>query len=153
LVVGVIIVIATYQLGVQSTHSTLDNPLNNTLNQASTINIAVQPFINMSDDPSQQLFIDGLGEEVVNSLTKIPKILVVSHTTKPEPNYLLQGSVRKDGNKLRIMVRLLQTRSGAYLFSTNFDRTVKDVFSIQRQISEQVAAVLKLSLVHKDSVI
>jgi TolB-like protein len=142
---------------------------NTSANKTNSINIAVQPFVNMSDDLKLQLFVDGLTEEMLNSLTAVPEFLVVSGAgssagsrsvdretdltqlaSKLGVNYFVQGSVRKNGNKLRITVRLIDANSGAHLFSSHFDETFNNVLTIQRQIGEQVAAALKLSLVHKN---
>ncbi len=130
------------------------------------INIAVIPFVKMTDDANQQYFVDGLSEEVLNGLTRIDGLLVVERAASfayrdkeidikqlaeaLSVQYVLQGSVRKNANQLRITVKLIDAQSGVYLFSTIFERALDDAFAIQKEISQQVAAALKLSLRHSD---
>lgn len=120
------------------------------------INIAVVPFASSSNEPNQQLLADGLTEEVINLLTRIPGLVVfdvkpekTAVNSKNNAQYLLQGTVRKRGRQIRVSVKLVNTSSGAYLFSTVFDRPLEDIFVVQQNIAAQVGAALKLSLLHK----
>ena len=128
--------------------------------------IAVLPFVNMSNDPQQEIFVDGLTEEVLNSLVKVNGLLVTGRTssfvyrdqaqdlreigTELDVDYLLEGSVRKDGDQIRVTAQLIDVATGAHLSSSVYDRDISDVFAVQREISEQVAAELKISLIHRD---
>jgi TolB-like protein/DNA-binding winged helix-turn-helix (wHTH) protein len=142
-----ILTIVSFLFHNQSQNQALDQkPLS-----AKAINIAVLPFANISDDPSQQLFIDGLCEQMLNRLTRIPGLLVMDNADRPSVQYSLKGNIRKNGDAIRITVQLLEKKTGAYMFSTHFDRTLTDVFAIQTEISEQVASALKLSLIHRNT--
>jgi adenylate cyclase len=124
--------------------------------------IAVLPFENMSSDAEQEYFSDGLSEELLNLLAKIPELRVSSRTSAfsykgkdfkisdvgRELNvaHVLEGSVRKSGNKVRITAQLIQTDTDVHLWSETWDRTLDDVFVIQDEIAEAVVAELKIRL-------
>lgn len=113
--------------------------------------VAVLPFVNMSADPEQDYFCDGLAEELINSLTKLKDIRVVARTSafvfkgkaidvreigrKLNVEKVLEGSVRKSGNKLRITAQLINVADGYHLWSEKFDREMEDIFAIQDEIS------------------
>jgi TolB-like protein/Flp pilus assembly protein TadD len=124
--------------------------------------IAVLPFVNMSADSENEYFSDGLSEEVLNALTRIPDLKVVARTSafqfkgqnldvvdvgrRLRVNHILEGSVRKAGERLRITAQLVETENGFHLWSQTFDRELKDVFAIQDEIAHAIAAALKVSL-------
>jgi TolB-like protein/Flp pilus assembly protein TadD len=124
--------------------------------------IAVLPFVNMSSDEEQEYFSDGLSEELLNLLTRIPELRVAARTSSfsfkgkdvkvaqigAELNvaYVLEGSVRKSGNRVRITAQLIQAENGYHLWSDTFDRTLDDVFVIQDEIAAKVVAQLKIKL-------
>ncbi len=124
--------------------------------------IAVIPFINMSPDPEQAYFADGISEELLNLLAKIRELRVISRssgfsykgkdiditTVSKELNvaHVLEGSVRKSGNKIRITVQLIDARTDTHLWSETYDRTLDDVFVIQDEIAAEVVARLKIEL-------
>ncbi len=124
--------------------------------------LVILPFKNMSDDPAQEYFCDGITEELIHSLSKIEGLRVVSRTTsfyykgKRVPistigkelsvSHALEGSVRKDGNKLRITVQLIKVADDAHLLSETYDREMKDIFEIQDEISKAIAEKLELGL-------
>jgi len=124
--------------------------------------IAVLPFVNMSSDPEQEYFSDGISEELLNLLTKIPQLRVAARTsafsykgtnTKIEQigrelkvAHVLEGSVRKASNKIRITAQLIQARDGYHLWSETWDRTLEDIFAVQDEIAAIVVEQLKLSL-------
>jgi serine/threonine protein kinase/tetratricopeptide (TPR) repeat protein len=128
--------------------------------------IAVLPFVNMSADPEQDYFCDGLAEELINSLTKIKDIKVVARTSafafkgktidvreigkKLNVEKVLEGSVRKSGNRLRITAQLINVADGFHLWSEKFDREMEDVFAIQDEISLAIVDNLKLRLLKKE---
>jgi TolB-like protein len=125
--------------------------------------IAVLPFDNISDDPSNEYFSDGVTEEILNLLAKIPELRVVSRSSAfaykgkeihvPEVAAtlnvanILEGSVRKAGNRVRITAQLIDARSDTHLWSETFDRTLEDVFAVQDEIAAAVSEALKLTLV------
>ncbi len=124
--------------------------------------IAVLPFVNMSSDKEQEYFSDGLSEELLNLLTKIPELRVAARTSSfsykdkdvkvaqigEELNvaHVLEGSVRKSGNRIRITAQLIQAEDGYHLWSEAYDRTLDDVFAIQDEIAAEVVAQLKVTL-------
>jgi TolB-like protein/cytochrome c-type biogenesis protein CcmH/NrfG len=124
--------------------------------------IAVLPFVNMSSDPEQEYFSDGVSEELLNLLAKLPDLRVISRssafsfkgkdidipTIAAQLNvaHILEGSVRKAGNQVRITVQLIEARSDTHLWSETYDRTLDDIFAIQDEIASVVVEALKLTL-------
>lgn len=124
--------------------------------------IAVLPFVNMSADPEQQFFCDGLTEELINALTKIKDLRVVARSSvfafkggsydvrkigkKLNVKTVLEGSVRKLGDRVRITAQLINIMDGYHLWSEKYDRELKDVFNIQEEISLAIIDVLKVKL-------
>ncbi len=124
--------------------------------------IAVLPFVNMSPDPDQAYFADGISEELLNLLAKIPELRVISRSSAFSfrgddiniPNvaeqlnvaHVLEGSVRKAGNQIRITVQLIEARSDTHIWSETYDRTLDDIFAIQDEIAAEVVDQLKLTL-------
>jgi len=121
--------------------------------------IAVLPLKNLSDDPNNQYFADGITEDILSHLFRIGDLRVISRTTSerfrdselPSPeiaksmrvNYLLEGSVRKDGESVRITVQLIDGKSDRHLWSENYDRKLADIFLIQSEIAQNIARELK----------
>lgn len=128
--------------------------------------VAVLPFVNMSSDPENEYFSDGLAEELINSLLKIEGLHVVSRTSsfafkgknldirqiaeKLNTGTILEGSVRKSGNKVRITAQLIQASNGFHLYAETFDRELKDVLEIQNEIAQSIAKVLRPVLTSQD---
>jgi TolB-like protein/TPR repeat protein len=124
--------------------------------------IAVLPFLNMSADKEQEYFSDGLAEELINLLARIPELRVPARTSsfsfrgRPvtageigralKVAHVLEGSVRKAGNRLRISVQLVRSDNGYQLWSEMFDRTLDDIFQIQDDIARAVVDKLRLTL-------
>jgi adenylate cyclase len=124
--------------------------------------IAVLPFDNLSSDPEQEYFVLGLSEEILNSLCQIPGLGVTGKTSSfsfKDTNktiqeiarvlgvdHILEGSVRKAGNALRITAQLVRTSDGLHLWSETYDRELKAIFRIQEDIANSVADKLKLTL-------
>jgi TolB-like protein len=124
--------------------------------------IAVLPFVNMSSDSENEYFSDGLSEELLNVLAQIQELRVAGRTSsfyykdKSETlqtigsalnvNNILEGSVRKSGNKIRITAQLISADDGFHLWSRTFDREVTDIFAIQDEISREVATAMKVTL-------
>jgi TolB-like protein len=124
--------------------------------------IAVIPFVNLSPDPDQEYFVDGLTEELLNSLTKIPDLLVTARTSSfsfkgkdktiqeiasvLRVDNILEGSVRKAGNALRITAQLVRAADGFHLWSETYNRELKDIFVVQEDIAKAVANELKITL-------
>jgi TolB-like protein/tetratricopeptide (TPR) repeat protein len=126
--------------------------------------IAVLPFVNMSSDPEQEYFSDGLTEELLNLLAGIDDLKVAARTSsffykdklnevpmkevarQLEVAHILEGSVRKGGDKIRITAQLIKADDGFHLWSETYDRTLDDVFAIQDEIAAAVVNQLKLTL-------
>ena len=118
--------------------------------------IAVLPFVNMSADPDQEYFSDGITEELLNALSRVPGLLVTSRTSAFSFKgkdvtitqighalgvaHILEGSVRKYGDKVRITAQLIDTERDVHLWSQSWDRTLDDVFAIQDEIAAEVVA-------------
>jgi len=131
--------------------------------EASTIpSIAVLPFVNMSGDKEQEYFSDGLAEEIINALTQIPGLLVIARTSafafkgKQEDvrriaevlgvTNILEGSVRKASNRIRVTAQLIDASKGIHLWSQRYDRDLTDVFAIQDEIAGAIAGALQVKL-------
>jgi len=124
--------------------------------------IAVLPFVNMSPDQDQEYFADGIAEELLNLLARIPQLRVIARTSsfafkdekieiaeiakKLNVTHVLEGSVRKSGNQVRIAAQLIRASDSAHLGSETYDRSLDDVFAIQDEISAAVVAHLKITL-------
>jgi len=121
--------------------------------------IAVLPFANLSNDPEQEYFCDGMAEEIINSLARIKNLRVIARTSafyfkgknedvreigrKLDVNTLLEGSVRKFGSQLRITAQLIRASDGSQLWSERYDCEMKDVFAIQDEIALSLVGKLK----------
>ena len=124
--------------------------------------IAVLPFVNMSPDPDQVYFSDGMTEEILNVLAKIQDLRVAARTSTfalrdreltatqwgdtLQVGYLVEGSVRKSGDMVRITAQLIDTSNGSHLWSDNFDRPLANIFQIQSEIAEKIADALAVPL-------
>ena len=127
-----------------------------------TPSIAVLPLINMSADPDNEFFCDGLAEELLNALAKIDNLKVAARTSAfsfkgknaniseignaLNVKTILEGSVRKSGNRLRITAQLVNAVDGYHLWSERYDREMKDIFDVQDEITLAVVAALKVTL-------
>jgi serine/threonine-protein kinase len=124
--------------------------------------IAVMPFVNVSNDIEQEYFSDGISEEIINMLSQVPGLKVMARTSsfsfkgknqdvksigkQLEVSHILEGSVRKSGNKLRITAQLINIEDGSQMFSEQFDRELKDIFDIQDEISANILKTIKIRL-------
>jgi TolB-like protein/lipoprotein NlpI len=124
--------------------------------------IAVLPFVDLSQNKDQEYFSDGLSEELLSLLAKIPELKVIGRTSsfafkgtnedlrtiaeKLGVAHILEGSVRKSGNTLRITVQLIKAADGAHLWSETYNRTLDDIFKVQDEIAGAVVGQLKLKL-------
>ena len=129
---------------------------------AAVKSIAVLPFVNMSADPENEYFTDGIAEEIINALSKIQSLRVASRTSsfafkgknedmgeigrKLKVATVLEGSVRKAGNKLRVTAQLVNVAEGYQLWSERYDRLLEDVFEIQDEIAGNIVRALRVVL-------
>ena len=127
--------------------------------------IAVLPLANMSADPENEYFSDGMTEEIINALSKVPGVQVASRSScfafkgrkdvnvrqigeKLGVSSLLEGSVRKVGNRIRIAAQLVSVDNGYQLWSETYDRQLEDIFAVQDEISRSIVDALKVQLTH-----
>ena len=152
------LVVGAWFVGRQSAPTVVEDPASGPLSAS----IAVLPFVNMSDDASNEYFSDGISEELLNLLARIPELQVAARTSSfsfkgenleiPEiaerlnVAHVLEGSVRKAGNEVRITAQLIRADDGFHVWSEAWDRTLDDIFAIQDEIASEVAAQLKVTL-------
>ncbi len=124
--------------------------------------IAVLPFVNMSDDPKKEFFSDGITEEIITALAKIPQLFVIARnstfTYKGKPvqikqvseelgvRYILEGSIRRDGDRVRITAQLIDSLTGNHLWADRYDRDLKDIFALQDEITLKIITELRVKL-------
>lgn len=153
-------VVAASQKSAPSTVSLSENQ------KAPEKSIAVLPFVNMSNDPEQEYFSDGMAEEILNSLAQLKSLKVASRTSsfwvkgknvslqeigeKLKVSTILEGSIRKQGNRLRITAQLINVEDGFHLWSEKYDRNIDDIFAIQDEIALEITKQLKLTLLAVD---
>jgi adenylate cyclase len=129
---------------------------------ANAISLAVLPFSNLSSDPEQEFFSDGITEEITSALAKVPDLRVVARTSAFEfkgqnrniqrigeqlnATHLIEGSVRRAGSRVRITAQLINARDGTHIWSENYDRELTDIFAIQEDIARTITASLNMSL-------
>ena len=133
-----------------------------TTSQSDVPSIAVLPFANMSADPEQEYFCEGMAEEIINALAALEELHVASRTSAflaKAKNFdvaeigarlkvaaVLEGSVRKAGNRLRVTAQLINVSDGYHLWSERYDRDMDDVFAVQDEIAQTVVEKLKVKL-------
>jgi adenylate cyclase len=124
--------------------------------------IAVLPFANLSGDPEQEYFSDGLTDEIIATLSRVPKLFVIARnstfTYKGKPvkvqqvseelgvRYVLEGSVRKSGDKIRITVQLIDALNGHHLWARQYDRNLDDIFAVQDEITIKIITAMQVKL-------
>ncbi|MFZ1560222.1 MAG: adenylate/guanylate cyclase domain-containing protein, partial [Saprospiraceae bacterium] len=128
--------------------------------------IAVLPFVNMSSDTEQEYFSDGISEEIINMLAQVSELKVIGRTSsfafkgknmdlkiigeQLKVTHLLEGSVRKSGNKLRVTAQLISVSDGFHLYSEKFDRELEDIFDIQDEVSLAILNAVKIKLIGQE---
>ncbi|MGD9032466.1 MAG: tetratricopeptide repeat protein, partial [Desulfobacteraceae bacterium] len=124
--------------------------------------IAVLPFVNMSGDPEQEYFSDGITEEIITALSKVPKMFVIARTSSFKykgkevdvrtvgrelgVRYVLEGSFRKSKDQLRITAQLVDAKTGNHLWAERYDRELKDIFSLQDEITMKIITAMQVNL-------
>ena len=124
--------------------------------------IAVLPFVNMSEDPKQEYFSDGLTEEIITALSKVPKVFVIARNStfsykgksvkvnqvaeELGVRYVLEGSVRRAGDRVRITAQLIDAIKGHHLWAERYDRELKDIFTVQDEITKKIITALQVEL-------
>jgi adenylate cyclase len=126
------------------------------------LSIAVLPFANMSGDAEQDYFADGISEDIITALSKLSQLFVVARNssftfkgqnvhvqdvgTKLGVRHVLEGSVRKSGNRVRITAQLIDASSGGHLWAERFDRDLTDIFAVQDDVTRQIVGALAVNL-------
>jgi len=124
--------------------------------------IAVLPFANLSGDPEQEYFSDGITEDLITDLSKLSGLFVISRNSaflykskavNPQQvsrelgvRYMLEGSVRKAGNRVRISAQLIDTATGYHLWADRYDRELQDIFAVQDEVTQKIVAALQVTL-------
>lgn len=160
IIIGLLLIIIASMLYNQRNGTVTKNPAS-TYNSAN-YKVAVLPFIDMSPENNQGYFGDGIAEEILNVLTSVNGLNVTSRTTafsfreqnlsvpeiaeKLNVNYIVEGSVRSDGDKIRITTQLIDVSSDTHLWSESYDRELNDIFAIQDEISAAITNALRVEL-------
>ncbi|MEO6626549.1 MAG: adenylate/guanylate cyclase domain-containing protein, partial [Burkholderiaceae bacterium] len=129
---------------------------------ASTPSIAVLPFTNMSGDPAQEYFSDGISEDIITDLSKIAGLMVVARNSSfayknksPDVRIVgrelgvtsvLEGSIRRAGNRVRITAQLIDATTGGHLWAERFDRDITDIFAVQDEVTHHIVVALRVTL-------
>ena len=148
--------------GMTATQASANAPLSASLDQASAISLAVLPFANLSSDPEQQFFSDGITEEITAAIAKIADLRVVARTSAFQfkdqnqdvqaigqalrATHLIEGSVRKAGTRVRITAQLIKSDDGTHVWAETYDRELTDVFAIQEEIAQAIAGAMRVPL-------
>jgi adenylate cyclase len=125
--------------------------------------IAVLPFQNMSGDPEQEFFADGMSEDILTALSQLPNLIVIARNSTfvykgraidvrevgrdLAVSHVLEGSIRKSGNRLRITAQLIDTRDGDHVWADRYDRNLDDIFAVQDEITHNIVIELQVKLV------
>ena len=128
--------------------------------------IAVLPFVNMSNDPEQEYFSDGITEDIITQVSKISDLKVISRTSvmqykatdktsrqigkELDVATILEGSVRREGNQIRVVAQLIDARTNEHLWAETYDKELTHMFAIQSNVAEQIASALKAKLTQTD---
>jgi adenylate cyclase len=126
------------------------------------MSIAVMPFVNMSGDPKQEYFVDGITEDIITNFSRLSHLTVIAWNTSssykgesinPQQigtdlgvGYLLEGSVRKSGDRLRITARLLDTDDGNHVWAERYDRDVTEIFTLQDEVTKKIVDALAIRM-------
>jgi TolB-like protein len=158
----VVLIAGTISIGLFFLGRFTAGPQQSASNGVSTKSIAVLPFENRSEDKANAYFAEGIQDEILSTIGKIGDLKVISRTStakyKSRPENLrqvaaelgvatvLEGSVQKAGNRVRIIVQLIDAQNDAYLWSETYDRELKDIFSVQSEVAQNIAGALKAKL-------
>ncbi len=165
---GVAIIVATFalvqhlSLRPQQTHASIPTPPTPALSLPSIPSIAVLPFTNLSGNPQQEYFSDGITDDLITDLSRVPKLFVIARTSsftykgKAEKaqtigqelgvKYLLEGSARRAGDQVRINVQLVDATSGNEVWSQRYDRQMRDIFKLQDELVQSLTTTVGLQL-------
>lgn len=150
------------------TQTITEQPVSSDASTESHKSIAVLPFVNMSSDPEQEYFSDGISEELLNVLAKIDSLKVAARTSsfsfkgQNRPvgeiaevlgvDHILEGSVRKSGSQIRVTAQLIRVSDGFHMWSETYDRELVNIFTIQDEITEAIVSELRIELDVQESI-
>src|SRR5450432_2659663 len=133
---------------------------------ARRLSVCVLPFVNMSGDPEQEYFSDGITEDIITDLSKVSALSVAARNTsftfkgkhvdvpqvarQLKVSHVLEGSVRKSGGRVRITAQLIDGAGGSHIWAERYDRDLNDIFALQDEISQAIVAALKLKLLPEE---
>ncbi|SEI56878.1 TolB amino-terminal domain-containing protein [Dyadobacter sp. SG02] len=133
------------------------------------VSIAVLPFVNLSNDPEEEYFSDGVTEEIINVLSRVPGLQVAGRTSsftfkgksqdaqwvggQLQVGHILEGSLQTSGSRLHITAKLLKTADGAQVWSEKYDRALEDIFDVQEEIAQAILGAVKIELLGEEPVI
>jgi adenylate cyclase len=162
IIAGTFVIVQHVSIQPQSTHASVPAPLKPALTLPTIPSIAVLPFVNVSGDPQQGYFSDGITDDLTTDLSRLPNLFVIarssSFTYKGNPEnvqdigrelgvrYLLEGSVRKAANQVRVNVQLIDAASGNQIWANRYDRKLADIFKLQDDIVHSLITTLGLQL-------
>ena len=152
--------VKVYKVLLNSDHAT--SLFNEQLELPDKPSIAVLPFVNMSDDPEQEYFSDGITEDLITDLSKVSELFVIARNStfayknksvnvqkigkELRVHFILEGSVRKAGDRVRINAQLIDVYSGGHLWAERYDRDLIDIFDIQDEVTSKIVAELTINL-------
>lgn len=167
LMAGILVVLGAIPLAIWITHARLDRGAVASREKMAfplpdKPSIAVLPFVNMSEDPKQEFLCDGMTEEIITALTKVHDLFVISRqstfTYKGKPvkvkqvseelgvRYVMEGSFRRSGDRVRVTVQLVDALTGNHLWAERYDRDLKDIFALQDEITMKVLTATQVEL-------
>ena len=162
ILIGSLMLILVFALKFILSDSESDEAVSQKAEPHEKASIVVLPFRNISNDPAQEYFSDGLTEDLITDLSAISSLFIISHATSMaykgrdvnsatvgkelSVNYIVEGSVRKSGDQIRVTTQLSNAKTGFQLWGSRFDRPLEDVFKLQDEINNKIIASLQLKL-------
>jgi adenylate cyclase len=162
IIVGTIVLVQNLSLKPLHTHASIPPAQSPALSLPDKPSIAVLPFTNMSDDSKQEYFSDGITDDLTTALSRLPDLFVIARTSaftykgkavkvqeisrQLGVKYVLEGSVRKADNQVRITAQLVDATTGDHIWAEHYDRTLRDIFSLQDEIVRRIVTTLNLQL-------
>ena len=159
---GIVILLIGYQQLAPSRQASVDAARMAAASRAGAVSLAVLPFTNLSSDPEQEFFSDGMTEEITAAIAKIPDLRVIARTSAFQfrdqnrdiqrigqllkATHFIEGSVRKAGDRVRITAQLIRADDGTNVWAESFDRQLTDIFAIQEDIARAIAVSLRMPL-------
>ena len=154
--------VRAYRVIIESTQFDVPTPPVAASDLPDRLSIAVLPFTNMSGDPEQEYFSDGISEDIITDLSKVSGLFVISRNSSfvykgksvnvqqvgrdLGVRYLLEGSVRKAGNKVRITSQLIDSNTNGHVWADRFDRDLEDIFAVQDEVTQKIVSALQVKL-------